>query len=143
MKNVFSIIFLCSLFLLPGFVIAQTITDGKSLVLHCQITLSAIEKGLEQLSADKQNDAFICLTYLSGIIGTARYSNDLAKLRYALVEKGSSSLKEFNVYCINWEIQYQQVARLVIDFAQRNPDRLNNPAHELVLRALQSAYPCH
>ncbi len=120
----------------------QVITNGRSLVVSCQQALVAAEKGLEQLSPDAQNNAFICFSYLAGVIGAASYSKSLAELRFAQATEGETNLPKFRTYCIDWNIQYQKAARIVLNFARQNLNELGEPAHKLALRALQNAFPC-
>ncbi len=76
-------------------------------------------------------------------MGGARYMESLSELHYA---QGTSSLKEkvppFRKTCIDWNIQYQKAAKIVVKFARQNPDELNQDAHGLVLRALNHTFPC-
>ena len=81
----------------------QIITDGKSLYLSCEQALIALEQGLEQLPADKQNDAFVCMAYIGGVLATAQHANDLAKLRFALASGGQGESGDFHLYCFNWQ----------------------------------------
>ncbi len=125
----------------------QIITNGESLAVSCQQALIAVDrlatdKGFEQLAPDVQNNAFICFSYLSGIIGAAQYTNSLAELRYAQATKGKANFPKLGAYCIDWNVQYQKAARIVLKFAQQNPEELREPAHKLALHALQSAFPC-
>ena len=120
----------------------QVITNGRSLAVSCQQALVAISKGLEQLSSDVQNNAFICFSYLSGIIGAAQYTASLAELRYAQAIQGKTNFPKLRTYCVDWNVQYQKAARIVLKFAQQNPEELREPAHKLALHALQSAFPC-
>jgi hypothetical protein len=109
-----------------------TITDGRSLVTSCRSALVALQH--HQLPESKQTGAFVCMAYLSGVLGTARHATELARLRFGRDDR--------RLYCIDWTIHYQQFARLVLDFAQRNPQRLTDSAHKLTLDALQNAFPC-
>ena len=120
----------------------QIITNGESLVVSCQQALIAIDKGLEGQSLDVQNNAFICFSYLSGIIGAAQYTESLTELRYIQAVRGKANFPKLVMYCIDWNIQYQKAARIVLKFAQQNPKELRQPAHKLALHALQSAFPC-
>jgi hypothetical protein len=75
-------------------------------------------------------------------MATAQHANELARLRFALASGGQSEPKDFHIYCFNWQLPPQQVARIVVSYTQRNPRLLKAPASELILRALQSTYPC-
>ncbi len=120
----------------------QIITNGKSLALSCQQALVAVDEGLDHTEPDSQNNAFICFSYLSGIIGAARHTDSLAELRFALTTQGKGNFPKFRIYCIDWNIQYQKAARIVLNFARQNPSELGEPAHRLALKALQNAFPC-
>ncbi len=120
----------------------QIITNGRSLVVSCQQALVAVDKGLERLTSDVQNNAFICFSYLSGIIGAAQYTDSLAELRYAQATQGKPNFPKLKTYCIDWNVQYQKAARIVLNFARQNPEKVRESAHKLALHALQSAYPC-
>ena len=131
---------------LPATADIQIITDGESLAISCQQALIAVDKGPDLVEPDVQNNAFICFSYLSGIIGAAGYSDTLAELCFALATaevKDKGNLQKFRNYCIDWNIQYQKAARIVLDFARQNPEQLGEPAYSMALRALQNAYPCH
>jgi hypothetical protein len=121
----------------------QTISNGKSLVISCQHALKILNKDLNTIPVDIQTNSFICFSYISGVMGGARYMESLSELRYA---QGTSSLKEkvppFRKTCIDWNIQYQEAAKIVVKFARQNPDELNQDAHGLVLRALNHTFPC-
>ena len=142
MAKFLKIIFLWFVFSPPAMADIQTITNGKSLVISCQQALIAVDKGLDPIEADNQNNAFICFSYLSGIIGAARHTDSLAELRFALTTQGKGNFPKFRIYCIDWNIQYQKAARIVLNFARKNPDELGKPAHSMAIRALQSAFPC-
>jgi hypothetical protein len=120
----------------------QTITSGNSLILSCQQTLFALDQGLESLPDSERNAPFLCLAYLSGIMAASQHANELAKLRFAQATKGSGDTQQFNLYCIDWQLSYQRVARIVVEYAKRHPGLGKRPAQELVMRALESAYPC-
>ena len=121
----------------------QTISNGRSLVISCQHALKILGKDLDPIPADIQTNAFICFSYISGVLGGARYMESLAELRYA---QGTAELQEkvppFRKSCIDWNIQYQEAAKIVVRFARQNPDELGQDAHGLVLRALNHAFPC-
>lgn len=124
----------------------QTITSGKSLAVSCQQAISALDQGLDTLTAADQNDAFICMAYLGGMMATAQHANELAKLRYSLASGGRGDQHAFNIYCFDWQLPYAKIARIVVAYAQTSsreyPSLLNQPAHKLALQALQSAFPC-
>jgi len=125
----------------------QVISDGRSLIVSCQQALAAVDSlstksEPEKLAPDTQNNAFICFSYLSGIIGAAQYTESLAELRYAQAIRGKANFPKLGIYCIDWNIQYQKAARIVLKFAQQNPEELGKPAQKLALHALQSAFPC-
>jgi hydrogenase maturation factor len=143
MNQFFLIITLWLVFSSPVIAAIQTITNGQSLVISCQQALYAVDNKTDSLEADVQSNAFICFSYLSGIIGAARYTDLLAKLRYASATQGIDNAPEFKLYCIDWNIQYQKAARIVLSYARLHPDNLDKPAHELALHALQKRYPCH
>jgi hypothetical protein len=126
----------------PSWAGVQTITSGNSLALSCQRALVAVERGLETLPAADQNDAFLCMAYLGGIMAATRHANELAKLRFAQATNGRGSTEQFNLYCIDWQLSYQRVAHIVLEYARRHPELGKRPAQDLVMRALQSAYPC-
>ena len=113
----------------------------------CQHAVTAFDQGLKTLTADDQNDAFLCITYLSGIIATAQHANQLAKLRYALATDGRGDQSTFNLYCFDWQLPYEKFARIVLAFSnknkQTNPALLEGPAYKLALQALQTTFPCH
>ena len=120
----------------------QTITHGKSLLVSCQHALIALDKGLETLANKDQNDAFLCMAFLGGMMSTAQHANDLAKLRYAQATSGRGDQHRFNLYCFDWQLPYQKIARIVLQFGSNEPKYLSRPANELAIRALQKAYPC-
>ena len=123
----------------------QVITDGRSLVVSCQQALVAVDKGLDHIEPDNQNNAFICFSYLAGLIGGARYTESLSELRYAQATskvEDPKQLSPFRKSCIDWNTQYQKAARIVLNFARQHRDELGEPAHKLALRALQNAFPC-
>lgn len=121
----------------------QTISNGRSLVISCQHALEVLDRNLDPIPADIQTNAFICFSYISGVMGGARYMESLAELRYA---QGTSELKEkvapFRKSCIDWNLRYQEAAKIVVSFARKHPDELGQDAHGLVLRALNHAFPC-
>jgi len=83
------------------------------------------------------------MAFLSGMMSTAQHANELAKLRYSVASYGRGDQRRFNLYCLDWQLPYQKIARIVLAFGQREPRYLQRPAHELAIRALQIAFPCH
>ena len=126
----------------PAHAAVTTISDGASLVSSCARALQALDKGLEQLPTEQQTDAFVCMAFLSGVISTAEQANRQAKLRLAIATKGQGSQADFNLYCFDWQLPYKRVAQLLIAHARDNRQLLSRPAQQLVLEALQQAFPC-
>lgn len=120
----------------------QTIRQGKDLVISCQHALIALDSTAGKLTSTVRNDAFLCMAYLGGMMTTAQHANELAKLRYALSTEGRGNQQSFNLYCFDWQLPYQKIARIVLEFGQRESRYLQRPAHELAIRALQTTYPC-
>ena len=121
----------------------KIITSGKNLVATCYQALVALDKGLETLKPGEQEDAFLCMAYIGGVMATAKHANELAKLRYAQSSTGNTSIKDFNLYCFNWEVTHQDVARIIYNYAHNHQKLLAAKANELAMRALQSTFPCH
>lgn len=128
---------------LPAHADLQTISNGRSLVISCQHPLKILSQDLDPIPAEIQTNAFICFSYISGVIGGAHYMENMSELRYAM---GTSDIKQkvppFRKSCIDWNLQNQKAAEIVLNFARKNPDELSQAAHGLVLRALTDAYPC-
>ena len=121
----------------------QTISDGRSLVISCQHALKILSTDLDPIPAEIQTNAFICFSYISGVLGGARYTETLSELHYALAtSEAKGSLPPFRKSCIDWHIQFQNAARIIIQYARQNPGELRQAAHGLVLRALNKSYPC-
>lgn len=120
----------------------QTIRNGKDLMISCQQALIALDNKQESLTSSVQNDAFLCMAFLGGMMSTAQHANELAKLRYSLSTNGRGNQHSFNLYCFDWQLPYQKIARIVTEFGQHAPRYWRRPAHELALRALQTTYPC-
>lgn len=121
----------------------QTISNGRSLVISCQHALKILNRDLDPIPTTLQTNAFICFSYISGVMGGARYMETLSELRYAqLTSSIKGNIPPFSKSCIDWNIQFQKAAQIVVKFAQENPDELRQDAHGLVLRALTNAYPC-
>ena len=124
----------------------QTITNGMSLAKSCEQALLALDKRFDV--ATPSNDAFICMAYLNGIMGAAQHANERAKLQFALATEGLATGRQgnqasFNLYCFDWLRSFKKIAAIVLTFAQHNPTYLQKPAHEMVMQALQKAFPCH
>jgi len=130
--------------LLPGGAAAavDTITDGPSLLTACHHALKGLDDDFDKLTPGQQNDAFLCMAYLGGIMGATHHATRLAKLRYAQSSAGRGDQRDFNLYCIDWQLKHHELARLLIAYARRHPEHVQGPAHELVFRALDAAYPC-
>ena len=118
----------------------QTITHGLSLAKSCEQALLVLDKRFDV--ATPRNDAFVCMAYLNGIMAATQHANERAKLQFALATEGKGNQAEFNLYCFDWLRSFQKIAGIVLTFAQNNPTYLQKPAHELVMRALQKAFPC-
>ncbi len=119
----------------------QTITHGKSLMISCQQAMIVINQDTAEHIAD-QNSAFVCMAYLSSMMATAQHANDRAKLRYSLITEGRGNWQDFGLYCFDWQLSYQKVAHIVLEFGSNNPAYLRQPAHKMAIRALQTAFPC-
>ena len=111
-----------------------------SLARSCEQALLALSNPAEV--ASPKNDAFICMAYLNGVMATAQHANERAKLQFALATEGRGDQAAFNLYCFDWQRSFQKIAGIVLTFAQNNPSYLQKPAHEMVMRALQTAFPC-
>ncbi|NOX75767.1 MAG: hypothetical protein GXP17_03960 [Gammaproteobacteria bacterium] len=135
---------LLAIFLFPASAIAgiNIITDGPSLLTSCHYALKGLDNDFDELSPEQQNDSFVCMAYLGGIMGATHHAARLAKLRYAQTSAGKGDQRDFNLYCINWELKHHELARLLLRYARRNPDNVYGPAYKLVFRALEDAYPC-
>ncbi|WP_455198125.1 Rap1a/Tai family immunity protein [Kaarinaea lacus] len=134
---------MCLLCATPAQADLQTISNGKSLVISCLHALKILNKDLDPIPPEIQTNAFICFSYISGVLGGARYMETLGELRYA---QGTAAIQgnvpPFRKSCIDWNIQYQKAAKIVLAYARQNPDELSQDAHGLVLRALNHTYPC-
>jgi hypothetical protein len=142
-QKVFAII--CLFFVLSSSATAagvQTITNGNSLLLSCQRALLALDQGLDSLAEDEQNDTFLCMAYLGGLMGAAEHANRLAKLRFSVATDGKGSQQNFNLYCFDWQLPYQKIARIVLEYGRKQPQFGQRPAQELAMRALQTTFPC-
>lgn len=142
-QKVFAII--CLFFVLSPPTVAagvQTITHGNSLLLSCQRAMVALDQGLDSLAKDEQNDAFLCMAYLGGLMAAAEHANKLAKLRFAAATDGNGDQKNFNLYCFDWQLPYQKIARIVLEYGHKQPQYRQRPAQELAMRALQTTFPC-
>ncbi|MCF6336740.1 MAG: hypothetical protein L3J84_02130 [Gammaproteobacteria bacterium] len=120
----------------------QTITHGKSLMFSCQQALAILNQDADTTSDTDQNSAFVCMAYLSGMMTTAQHANEQAKLRYSLLTNGRANRHDFGLYCFDWLLSYQKIAHIVLEFGRSNPAYLQQPAHKLAIRALQTAFPC-
>jgi Rap1a immunity proteins len=126
----------------PAMAAVQTIIYGKDLMNSCQQALHILEQRPNSVASADQNDAFVCMAYLGGIISTAQHANELAKLRYALTTEGRGAQPKFRLYCFDWQRPYKTFAKIVVNFGRSQPIYLQQPAHKLVMRALQAAFPC-
>ena len=118
----------------------QTITNGRSLVISCEQAMLALDTPLDAPSPT--TGAFICMAYLSGIMAATQHANERARLQFSLATEGRGNQTTFNLYCFNWQLSYQKITRIVLSFAQNNPGYLQRPAQDMVMRALQNAFPC-
>jgi hypothetical protein len=118
----------------------QTITDGRSLVISCEQAMLALDTPPDTPSPS--TDAFICMAYLSGIMAATQHANERARLQFSLATEGQGNQAAFNLYCFNWQLSYQQITRIVLNYAHKNPGYLQRPAQDMVMRALQNAFPC-
>ena len=118
----------------------QTITDGRSLAISCEQAMLALENSSD--TSSPAADAFICMAYISGIMAATQHANERAKLQFSLATEGRGNQATFNLYCFNWQLSYQKITRIVLNFAHSNPGYLQRPAQDMVIRALQSAFPC-
>ena len=118
----------------------QTITDGKSLAISCEQAMLALDKPLDMPTPTTA--AFICMAYLSGVMAATQHANERAKLQFSLATEGRGNQATFNLYCFNWQLSYQKITRIVLNFAHNNPEYLQGPAQDMVMRALQNAFPC-
>lgn len=135
----------CLLFLaltLPATAASNTITNGDSLASSCFLALTALDKGLETIPADEHTSTFVCMAYLGGVLDAAHHANNLSKLRFAQATNASAPQADFNLYCIDWNMRYQDAARIVLRYARQNLELATQPAEKLVMKALQDAYPC-
>jgi hypothetical protein len=118
----------------------QTITHGMSLAKSCEQALLSLDSRFD--APPPNNDAFICMAYLNGIMAAAQHANERARLQFALATQGQGNQAAFNLYCFDWQRPFQKIAGIVLTYAQNNPEYLQRPAGELVMRALQAAFPC-
>jgi hypothetical protein len=118
----------------------QIISHGMSLAKSCEQALLSMEERLD--APPPGNDAFICMAYLNGTMAAAQHANERARLQFSLATGGQGNQAAFNLYCFDWQQSFQKIAGIVGTFAQNNPAYLQRPANELVMRALQTAYPC-
>jgi len=130
------------LYTAPSLADVQTITHGKSLVTSCQQALNILDSQPDSKNDANQNDAFLCMAYLSGVMATAQHANELARLRYSVATGGRGEQRDFKLYCFDWQIPYKKVAQIVLAFARNQPHYLQGSAHKLTIRALQTAFPC-
>ncbi len=135
---------LLTAFLFPTSAVAgiNIITDGPSLLTTCHYALVGLDTDFDELTPEQQNDSFVCMAYLGGVLGATHHATRLAKLRYAQTSAGRGDQRDFNLFCINWELKHHELARLLIHYARQNPNKIHGPAHELVFRALEDTYPC-
>ncbi len=96
----------------PSAASVQTITHGKSLMISCQQALIALNQESDTLSDADQYSAFVCMAYLSGMMTTAQHANEQAKLRYSLLTNGRANRHDFGLYCFDWQLSYQKIARI-------------------------------
>ena len=120
----------------------NTITNGDSLAASCYLALTALDKGLEAIPDDEQTITFVCMAYLGGVLAATDHANKLAKLRFAQATNASASQADFNLYCIDWNMRYENAARIVLRYARQHMELASQPAEKLVMKALQDAYPC-
>jgi len=131
-----------TLYTAPTMAGVQTITHGKNLMTSCQQALTILHQASDTPDTADQNSAFVCMAYLSSMMATAQHANDLAKLRYSLITDGRGNRHDISLYCFDWQLSYQEIARIVLEFGRNNPVYLPQPAHKLAIRALQTAFPC-
>lgn len=134
----------------------HTITDGTSLAISCDNAWKALKQSsdadsssdpspgttLSSLPDSPPNDAFLCMAFLSGVMEASQHANKQAKLRYSLATDGKGDQAAFNVYCFNWQLSYKNIIGIVLSYANNNPAYLRGQAHVLVIKALQTAFPC-
>jgi len=118
----------------------QIITHGMSLARSCEQALLVLDERFD--APTLKNDAFICMAYLNGIMAATQHANERAKLEFAVATKGQGNQADFTLYCFDWQRSFQKIAEIVLTFAQNNPAYLQRPANEMVMRALQTAFPC-
>ena len=127
---------------LPATAASNTITNGDSLAASCHLALTVLDKGLDTIPADEQTSTFVCMAYLRGVLDGTHHANNLSKLRFAQTTNASAPLADFNLYCIDWNMRYQDAARIILRYARQNLELATQPADKLVMKALQDAYPC-
>lgn len=118
----------------------QTITHGMSLAKSCEQALLVLDNRYDD--SQLNNAAFICMAYLNGVMAAAQHANERAKLEFSLATEGVGNQAAFNLYCFDWQLSFHKIAAVVLTFAQKNPEYLQRPAHDLAMKALQTAFPC-
>lgn len=105
---------------------AVAMADGNGLLTHCQVALKAMDEDVNQGATF---DAGICLGRVSTLIDLMLGLGDEfpSKYRACLPTQG---------------IQYGQGIRIVTKYLNENPQFLHLDDSLLIIKALQTSYPC-
>ena len=128
MKTVFSLMFVCSVF-----VPAQTTqefpeTSGNAFVRLC----SAVEK--HKTTDEESAHAISCIGYVAGFMDGVSV--------YPSFAEAKTKQKVPELFCRPERVEHGQIVSIALKYIRNHPEEAHHPTQLLIMVALGEAFPC-
>jgi hypothetical protein len=117
------------------------ITDGNELLTQCKKTISAYEDADSKLSSDLAV-AISCDSYIRGFNDAHSMFVNILVVRKHGDKWTETNWKAESLYCLSDDVSPVQMIRVVVQYLEKNPNKLHYRAKILIPAALQEAFPC-
>jgi len=119
---------------LPG--PAANIKDGNDLLDACR---DADKSPDEMKTQDQLRRSMMCLGYITGVADGIKVATQVNE---QINEKPRNLGDWGGLFCAPDEVKVGQVLRVVVKYLRDHPGELHNPSADLIVAALNAAFPC-
>ena len=110
--------------------------NGVDLLKDCKAAIKAGDNNQEVSSIELAN-ANECVGYVIGILDSeAFYSSTLTLLK-------DKNVKQATFYCIPDDVTVNQSIRVIVNYLENHPEKLNLSSLYVSVMALKTAFPCN
>jgi hypothetical protein len=112
--------------------------SAKDLLEDCQVSQKLEDSKAGKMTTEQAFQRGACAGYIKGF--------DDMEIIYSSILAGpngtENDIKKYSLYCLPKGTKSMQMVQVIIDYLQKHPTQLNDPANLAVARAFRDHFPC-